>query len=144
MMLCAVFSLQAMAQSGLHVEKLFDGRFRKHPNAVEIVVTGKSANELRLTTYRSVVLTGESDMISEIEALVVKDGLKSVAHKEVSYRGGKVYYAFYTLKPLSKKINRYLFYLNENLNVENPKDRVTIIYMDGWADADYIKGLIKK
>lgn len=142
-----MMSLSAMAQKGLQINSLFDGRYRKSPNAVEIVVTGKEANTIKLTTYRSLSLTDDADAVELMEKLVTEDGLTAV-DKEVEYCGGKLYYGFYTLSPIklgqNSKLNRYIFYLNQNLSRNNPVNKVTLIYMDGWAKADYIKGLIRK
>lgn len=140
-------SLAAMAQSGLQINALFDGRFRKSPKAVEIVVTGKEANTIKLTTYRSLSLTDDNEAAVLMESLVVKDGVTAI-DKEVEYRGGKLYYGFYTLTPIKvgkkSQLNRYIFYLNQNLHRNNPENKVTLIYMEGWASAEYIKGLIRK
>ena len=140
-------SLSAMAQNGLQINALFDGRFRKSPKAVEIVVTGKEANTIKLATYRSLSLTDDDEASALMESLVVKDGVTAM-DKEVEYRGGKLYYGFYTFTPIKEgkksQLNRYVFYLNQNLHRNNPENKVTLIYMEGWASAEYIKGLIRK
>lgn len=137
----------AVAQKGYNVNSLFDGRYRKSPNAVEVVVTGVEAAKIKLTKYRSLSVADDADAAKLIEELVVKDGVKAV-DKEVEYRGGRLYYGFYTLTASSLKdkeraLNRYLFYLNQNLNSKNPENKVIVIYMEGWAKADYIKSLIR-
>ena len=77
-----------------------------------------------------------------IESLVVKDGAQAI-DKEVEYRNGQLYYGFYTM-PKSKRSNRYIFFLNQNLARKSPKNIVTLIYMEGGASADKIKKLIRK
>lgn len=143
---CMLMSLVAVAQSGLHVNALFDGRYRKAQNAVEVLVKGKSASKIKLNVYRSLSLTVSESEVNEVERLVSKDGVTAV-EKEEEYRNGKLYYGFYTLCVVNekgKKQNRYLFYLNQNLANRNPVNKVTLIFMEGWASAEYIKNLIRK
>lgn len=136
-------SLTVFAQTSLQVNKLFDGRYRKLPNAVEIVVTGELANKLKLNVFRSLSLSEDKSVEQEIERLVVKDGAKAL-DKEVEYREGNLYYGFYRFKSEKKAMNRYVFYLNQAYASKNPVNKVTVIYMESRESADYIKSLIKK
>lgn len=145
LMICVASFLPVWSQTGLNVNALFDGRYRKSPNAVEILVRGEEARKIGLTTYRSLSLSSDVKETERIESIVTKDGATAV-DKEVEYRGGKLYYGFYTLKPVyvnGRQLNRYLFYLNQNLNNRNPVDKVTVIYMEGRASSKYIKQLIR-
>lgn len=138
---CLLTSMAAMAQKGLNINRLFDGRYKKAAGATEIIVTGVQAREIGLTVYHSVSVTDKTQA-EIIESLVVKDGVQSI-DKEVEYRNGQLYYGFYTLKK-NKGENRYIFYLNQNLARKSPKSVVTLIYMEGEASADKIKKLIRK
>lgn len=135
-------SLPVLAQSGLNINTLFDGRFKKDTNATELIVTGSSAKDINLKVYHSLKVTQKSQQ-SLIESLVVKDGVKA-NDKEVEYRSGQLYYAFYTLPATKSGHNRYIFYLNQNLAHKAPKNIVTLIYMEGKATSEQIKSLIRK
>ena len=139
---CIVASLPILAQSGLNINSLFDGRFKKDPNATELIVTGSSAREINLKVYHSLKVTQKSQQ-DLIESLVVKDGVKA-NDKEVEYRSGQLYYGFYTLPATKSGQNRYIFYLNQNLAHNAPKNIVTLIYMEGKATPEQIKNLIRK
>ena len=141
MMICMLFASTAMAQVGLNINRLFDGRYKKAAGATEIIVTGVQAREIGLTVYHSLSLT-DKNQTELVEGLVVKDGVQAV-DKEVEYRNGQLYYGFYTMKK-SKRDNRYIFYLNQNLARKSPKNIVTLIYMEGLASPDEIKKLIRK
>lgn len=141
MMICMLFASTAMAQVGLNINRLFDGRYKKAAGATEIIVTGVQAREIGLTVYHSLSLT-DKNQAELVEGLVVKDGVQAV-DKEVEYRNGQLYYGFYTMKK-SKRDNRYIFYLNQNLARRSPKNIVTLIYMEGLASPDEIKKLIRK
>ena len=146
--LLVVSTIVSVAQEGLNVAQRFDGRYRKKDNATEILVKGKNANNLKLTLYRSITLNEILDEAKEIGRLVTSDGVSAV-NKEVEYRDGELYYGFYVLAPMvdskdKKKINRYLFYLNQKLNNVSPENKVLLIYLEGWATPDYVKSLISE
>ena len=141
MMICMLFASTAMAQVGLNINRLFDGRYKKAAGATEIIVTGVQAREIGLTIYHSLSVTDKSQA-ELVEGLVIKDGAQAI-DKEVEYRNGQLYYGFYTMKK-SKRDNRYIFYLNQNLARKSPKNIVTLIYMEGLASPDEIKKLIRK
>ena len=138
---CLLTSMAAMAQKGLNINSLFDGRFKKATGATEIIVTGYQAREIGLYIYHSLSVTAPAQR-ELVESLVVKDGAQAV-DKEVEYRNGQLYYGFYTMKK-SKENNRYIFYLNQNLARKSPKNVVTLIYMEGSAAPEEIKKLIRK
>ena len=138
---CLLTTIAAMAQTGLNINRLFDGRYNKASGATEIIVTGVQAREIGLTVYHSLSVT-DKNQAELVEGLVVKDGAKAV-DKEVEYRNGQLYYGFYTM-PKQKHSNRYIFFLNQNLARKSPKNVVTLIYMEGFANQDEIKKLIRK
>lgn len=138
---CMMATSTAMAQKGLNINQLFDGRFKKATGATEIIVTGSKAEEIGLEVYHSLSVTDEVQA-ELVESYVKKDGVQAV-DKEVEYRNGQLYYGFYTLKP-NKSNKRYIFYLNQNLARKSPKQVVTLIYMEGKASAEKIKKIIRK
>jgi len=138
---CLLTTLATVAQDGLNINRLFDGRYKKAAGATEIIVTGSQAREIGLTVYHSVSVTDKTQA-EIIENLVVKDGAQAV-DKEAEYRNGQLYYGFYTMQKHKRK-NRYIFFLNQNLARKSPKNVVTLIYMEGEASAEKIKKLIRK
>ena len=140
-LICLLSAMAAIAQTGLNINRLFDGRYKTAAGATEIIVTGVQAREIGLTVYHSLSVT-DKNQAELVEGLVVKDGAKAV-DKEVEYRNGQLYYGFYTM-PKQKQSNRYIFFLNQNLARKSPKNVVTLIYMEGFANQDEIKKLIRK
>ena len=92
-----------------------------------------------LDTYRSIVIKDSPELADEISTAVIKDGSDALS-REVKYIDGKIYYAQLMLKPLDK-YNRYIFYLNTNLNGGN---KIMLLYMIGKANLDEIKKLIRQ
>lgn len=139
---CMIATSTAVAQQGLNINQLFDGRFKKATGATEIIVTGNKAGEIGLKVYHSLSVT-DGAQAELVEACVKKDGVRAV-DKEVEYRNGQLYYGFYTLKPDTSDNKRYIFFLNQNLARKSPKNVVTLIYMEGKSSAEKIKKLIRK
>ena len=141
-------ALMMAAQSRLHIEALFDGRYQNSPSATEVLVTGSKAQKLGLSEYHSLTLT-DAAQLAAVEQAVTRDGLKA-KEKEVEYRGGHLYYGFYVLQPaqatsVRKKPaepQRYLFYLNQSLARTSPVDKVTLIYMRGYLSVAEVRKLI--
>lgn len=138
----ALVALPVLAQSGLNINSLFDGRYKTNPYAAEYIVTGPAAWDIDLEVYHSLKVTEKEQQVL-IESLVTKDGATAV-DKEVQLRNGKLYYGFYTLSKTKKGRNRYIFFLNQNLAKKTPKNMVTLIYMEGKATPTQIKKLIRK
>ena len=135
-------ALPVLAQSGLNINALFDGRYKTNPYAAEYIVTGPAAWDIDLEVYHSLKVT-QKEQQELIESLVNKDGATAV-DKEVQLRNGKLYYGFYTLSKTKKGRNRYIFFLNQNLAKKTPKNMVTLIYMEGKATPTQIKNLLRK
>lgn len=130
----------ARAQDGLNINRLFDGRFRKNPDATETIIKGGSSLASQgLSRYHSLTLKGAAaSSAAEAEALVLKDAARAIS-KEASYIDGHLYYGFFVLKPDFE--NRYIFYLNQHLKGGN---RLILIYLQGDATPAKIKSILKK
>ena len=74
---CLLTSMAAMAQKGLNINRLFDGRFKKSTGATEIIVTGYQAREIGLVIYHSLSVI-DKNQAELVESLVVKDGVQAV------------------------------------------------------------------
>ena len=147
---CLLTYMMAMAQQGLNINRLFNEDLKTDEwvtqelnGKTEIIVTGKKAREMGLSTYHSISLNnGKKQDRENIESLVKKDGAQAI-DKDVEFRNGQLYYGFYTLKP-NKNNKRYIFYLNQNLSRKSPKNVVTVIYMEGKKSPEEVKKLIRK
>lgn len=132
-------SFPAVAQKGLNINNLFDGRYRDDSRVTETVIEGGNLKDYGLDIYHSLTLTDAPDEAASIEALVSRDGSNAI-DREISYRDGGLYYAFYELKPLSMLYRRYLFYLNQHKGKGN---KIIVIYLQGTASKDKIKTMLK-
>lgn len=136
-MLLATFA--AMARRPQCDEQVFGGRFHDVAAATETVVTGSALGPYALAIYKGLTITDAPEYGTILEEFVEADHAAAV-DRETVYRNGHLYYAFLSL-PQSKKLNRYVLYLNQTLAGGN---RIILIYMEGQADADSIKKMLKK
>ncbi len=127
----------AMAQAGLNINALFDGRFRDSKQAKETCITGDMISSYGLTVFRSLELITDQKTAKEIEDKVVKDGSKAEM-TETTFRDGRLYYGFYMLKPRNG-LNRYIMY---KCTHNSSRYKVSLIYMEGKASAAYVKALV--
>lgn len=137
LMLLATFA--AMARRPQCDEQVFGGRFHDVAAASETIVTGSALEPYTLTIYKGLTITDAPAYGSMLEEFVEAD-LAAAIDRETVYRSGHLYYAFLSL-PQSSKLNRYVLYLNQTLAGGN---RIILIYMEGQADADLIKKMLKK
>ncbi|MBQ8277763.1 MAG: hypothetical protein IJY00_04890 [Bacteroidaceae bacterium] len=136
---CAATCLPA--QDGLQVAALFDGRYRKSPDVIEVMLQGKKVRPYGLTLFRSLTLPVHTVDVSYVESLVKSDGAKA-GDKEVGMKGRRLYYGFYGLSPKGN-LNRYIFYRNNSLQT-GKKPVLTIIYMEGTATIAELKARFGK
>ncbi len=129
--------ITAGAQTGLRINELFDGKYVDDPRATEIMKQGGSLTDYKLSQYHSLTLQGAPELATYIESLLRADG-RSATDREITYRNGGIYFAFYQL-PVVDKLNRYIFYLNSHRAVG---DKIMLIYMDGKASASEIKSFM--
>lgn len=127
----------AGAQTDLRINELFDGEFVDDPRATEIVQQGGSLNDYKLSQYHSLTVKGAPELAQRFETLLRADG-RNATDREITYRNGGIYFAFYQLPP-ADKLNRYIFYLNAHRASGN---KIMLIYMAGKASASEIKSFM--
>ena len=102
-------------------------------------IEGKHLKPYNLTLFKSCT-TSDHRNYDEMEQLVEKDG-KNAIDKECGYINGKLYYAFYLLKPIKDKY-QYIFYRNSSLRKDEPNE-VTLVYMEGYVSLKELKNMFK-
>ncbi len=140
-LLLAAAALPALAQKGLAVAELFDGRYENRPGATEVLVKGRQLKTYRLVLFRSLTLQASDAETRHIEQLVTADARRAT-DKETGKQGGRLYYGFYRLPPAGGQ-QRYLFYRNNNL-LPGGRTGLTLIYMEGQATPDQLKRMFNK
>lgn len=140
MMVVCLAMPKMKAQEGLHISQLFDGRYKKEKNAVEVLVKGKKLEPYKLTLFRSLTVKNAPEEFEQIEKWITHDARQAL-DKETGMIGGKLYYGFYCLPP-QKDQYRYLFFRNSSLR-KIESNEVTVVYMEGYTTLEELKNIFK-
>lgn len=141
LVLSLFLGMEAWSQEGLQIAELFNGKYKRKDNAIEVVVKGSKLERYRLKVFRSLTVKDDPEDFERIEKLVEQDG-KNALSKETGNIGGQLYYAFYCL-PAKGDHYRYIFYRNSSLRKEEPNE-LTLIYMEGNVTMEELKMMFKK
>lgn len=125
---------RALAQTGLKVNDLFEGRVIPQERMVETRVRGKSLEKYQLTYYRSLRLKVTNDEAGQLRQLLGQDADRSIDMQ--TSRKNPHRWDTWTCKlqmPSAGSTNRFLCF-QEVWNKEHDECEVTIIYMEGVVD----------
>lgn len=137
-----LLALPLAAQQGMHVEELFDGRFKKDHRAVEVLIKGKELKKYHLTLFRSLTISNAPEVFEKMEALVRKDAVHAV-DKEVGTISNRLYYGFYCF-PSQNDTFRYLLYRNTAAKSGSEKQpEATLVYMEGKVTLEELKQMFQ-
>lgn len=137
-----LLALPLAAQQGMHVEELFNGRFKKDHRAVEVLIKGKELKKYHLTLFRSLTISNAPEVFEKMEALVRKDAVHAV-DKEVGTISNRLYYGFYCF-PSQNDTFRYLFYRNTAAKPGSEKQpEATLVYMEGKVTLEELKQMFQ-
>ena len=67
--------LSGYAQKGMHVDALFESRFKHDKRAVEVLIKGKELKKYHLTLFRSLTVTDAPAVSEEIVFTVFRHGM---------------------------------------------------------------------
>lgn len=126
-------SVAALAQSGLHIGRLFTS-LRGNPDVAVTCVQGHALKVYKLTLFHSITVEDNQELTRQIEEALAKDARKAV-DREVHYRDGRLRYAFYNLGRGADDLNRYILFSGGR--------RTVLIYLEGKAKPDVINSFIK-
>lgn len=121
----------ALAQTGLKVNELFEGRVIPQERMVETRVRGKSLEKYQLTFYRSLRLKVTHDEAGQLRQLIGQDADRSIDMR--TSRKNPHRWDTWTCKlqmASAGNKNRYLCF-QEVWNKEHDECEVTVIYMEG-------------
>ena len=147
MLVLTAIVLTASAQKGLQINSIFGGTYGSDPNVTETMMSGEhrylTSNGLTvMATFKGPAST----YAKIVEPLVLADGAHATG-RNVRYKNGKLCFAYFVLPSVTsggKKINRYLYYLD---NAANKGSNVMVLYFEGEIPqnlaATLIQSLIK-
>lgn len=136
MFMALCLTLAAEAQSGLSVGTLFTS-MRGNPNVSVTCVKGRPLSKYRLSLFYSLAVEDDNAAKKQVEAALAKDARKAV-DREVHYKDGRLYYAFYNMGQNDDGLNRYILY-----NSGTSKTKAVLIYLEGKAGPEMIDSFLK-
>ena len=130
----------AMAQEGLYVEDLFEGRVIPQSYMKRTFISGASLKPYGLDTYKSLEFTVGEGAFHKVEVLVIRDA-DDVEDKETTYEDGHLTYAVICLPPTKNGKNRFLcFQAKKHKSLWD----VTVVYLRGTATVGDLEKMFNK
>lgn len=132
--------LPAIAQEGLYVEDLFEGRVIPAKLMKQNFISGSKLQPYGLDTYKSLFFQVEEGMLHTAEILVIKDAY-AAEDKQMEYEGGHLTYAVICLPKTLTGLNRFLCYqAKEDKGIWD----VTVVYLRGTASVNDLEKMFNK
>jgi hypothetical protein len=122
----------SIAQTGLHINELFEGNIIPRERMVETRVRGKTLAKYQLTFYRSLRFSASTEEVAHLRRIIDEDGR---GHHATGTEAGKTYTMHIQLSPQGGK-NRFLCYQDVFESKKKPRE-VTVIYMEGTISDIY-------
>ncbi len=125
----------ALAQKGLHLDQLFQGRIIPQERMVETRVRGKSIEKYQLSFYRSLRMSVTDEENKLLCQLLGQDAEQSIDMR--SSRQNPHSWKTYTCKlqlPAAGGKNRFICF-QEEWNRKHDRCEVTVIYMEGSVES---------
>ena len=130
----------SIAQTGLHINELFEGNIIPRERMVETRVRGRTLAKYQLTFYRSLRFSASTEEVARLRRIIDEDGR---GHHATGTEAGKTYTMHIQLSPQGGK-NRFLCYQDVFESKKKPRE-VMVIYMEGTISDIYkLEALINK
>lgn len=130
----------SVAQTGLRINDLFEGRIIPRERMVETRVRGRTLAKYQLTFYRSLRFSASTEEVAHLRRIIDEDGR---GHHATGTEAGKTYTMHIQLSPQGGK-NRFLCYQDVFESKKKPRE-VMVIYMEGTISDIYkLEALINK
>jgi hypothetical protein len=122
----------SVAQTGLRINDLFEGRIIPRERMVETRVRGRTLAKYQLTFYRSLRFSASTEEVVRLRRIIDEDGQ---GHHATGTEAGQSYTIHIQLSPQRGK-NRFLCYQDVFESKKKPRE-VTVIYMEGTISDIY-------
>lgn len=143
-LICQLSFSEALAQSGLKINDLFEGRVIPQERMVETRVRGKSIAKYQLSYYRSLRLSATDKEAGQLRQLLGQDAERSIDMR--TSRKNPHRWDTWTCKlqmPSAGNKNRFVCY-QEQWDKAHEQCEVTVIYMEGTVESlEQLEELLK-
>ncbi len=143
-LICQLSFSETLAQSGLKINDLFEGRVIPQERMVETRVRGKSIAKYQLSYYRSLRLSATDKEAGQLRLLLGQDAERSIDMR--TSRKNPHRWDTWTCKlqmPSAGNKNRFVCY-QEQWDKAHEQCEVTVIYMEGTVESlEQLEELLK-
>lgn len=143
-LICQLSFSEALAQSGLKINDLFEGHVIPQERMVETRVRGKSIAKYQLSYYRSLRLSATDKEAGQLRQLLGQDAERSIDMR--TSRKNPHRWDTWTCKlqmPSAGNKNRFVCY-QEQWDKAHEQCEVTVIYMEGTVESlEQLEELLK-
>ncbi len=143
-LICQLSFSETLAQSGLKINDLFEGRVIPQERMVETRVRGKSIAKYQLSYYRSLRLSATDKEAGQLRQLLGQDAERSIDMR--TSRKNPHRWDTWTCKlqmPSAGNKNRFVCY-QEQWDKAHEQCEVTVIYMEGTVESlEQLEELLK-
>ncbi len=143
-LICQLSFSETLAQSGLKINDLFEGRVIPQERMVETRVRGKSIAKYQLSYYRSLRLSATDKEAGQLRQLLGQDAERSIDMR--TSRKNPHRWDTLTCKlqmPSAGNKNRFVCY-QEQWDKAHEQCEVTVIYMEGTVESlEQLEELLK-
>ncbi|MBQ8095709.1 MAG: hypothetical protein IJ243_01280 [Prevotella sp.] len=143
-LICQLSFSETLAQSGLKINDLFEGRVIPQERMVETRVRGKSIAKYQLSYYRSLRLSATDKEAGQLRQLLGQDADRSIDMR--TSRQNPHRWDTWTCKlqmPSAEGKNRFVCY-QEHWDKAHEQCEVTVIYMEGTVESlEQLEELLK-
>lgn len=144
LLLSIIVAIAASAQSGLYVNQIFGEKYASDPSVAVTMMSGEHRYLKKHSLSVFITFSGPAKTYASIlEPLVLSDGKKALG-KNVRYRKGQLYFAFYILPAVKvdgEERKRYLYYINSS-GQRGGNSNVMLIYLEGTLSEQSAASLI--
>lgn len=138
MAFCMPFALSGQK---LHVDKVLDGRYCKHPQTTDVVYSGIHLFDLPIAYYHSLTVFDDAQMMDAVADAVASDEPQA-AEKEVTRVGKHIFFCFLRMKPVDDE-SRFIIFKDMRYAPSGKKRQVTLIYMEGECSSAQIRKMFR-
>ena len=134
------FTVASVVAGELYIDAFFTDNIMLHRDVTAVVVKGKELKPYKLTSFRSITVTGNAKLAKMALKWITKDA-KMASHKEEGIKNGCLQYGFYVFDSGGNK-NRFIFF-RVNKSESDVVADITVVDMTGKATFGELKQMFK-
>ena len=146
LIICFIPIAATYAQSGLHINDVFEGKDISKKEMVETLIKGEQLAQYHLTVFHSVKFTATEQQRDAVEKKFQMDMESKSSNNqqncEMEMRNGHLFYAIAEVDSHPYSGRKHISYQCSATTVPN-KYNITLVYIEGYCDLKQLKKIFK-